>query len=140
MGNPFPGPQSSYQNPPINPQYFQPRQYFISSITLGQTTTITTTVNHDYVIGQLCRLLIPQYNGTYQLNEQLGYVESIPESNQVVLNIDSSVNVGTFMSSTKPNQPQILAVGDIQNGYINANGLQNNQTAIPGSFVNISPM
>lgn len=139
MGNPFPGPQSSYQNPPINPQYFQPSQFFIEDIELGQTTTITTTVDHNYVIGQLCRLLIPQYNGTYQLNEQLGYVESIPSVNEVVLNIDSSVNVGTFMSSTKPNQPQILAVGDIQNGYINSNGLQNNQTAITGSFVNISP-
>ena len=53
-------PTPPYQNPPIEPQFYQPSAFVISAITLGPQTTITTTVNNNYVIGQLCRLIIPQ--------------------------------------------------------------------------------
>lgn len=133
------GPVPPYSNPPINPQYYKPSQYFISTLTLGQTTTITTTVAHNYVIGQLCRLLIPSINGTYQLNEKTGYVIDIPASNQVVLDIDS-LRLDPFVTTTQPTQPQILAIGDINLGNINASGNLNTSTLIPGSYQNISPL
>jgi hypothetical protein len=132
------GPIPPYSNPPITPQYYQPRQYFISDITLGPTTTVTTSVDHDYVIGQLCRLLIPKGYGCYQLNEALGYVESIPYPDEVTLNINSQF-ADSFISADLAQQPQIVAVGDVNTGPINANGPQNYMTYIPGSFINISP-
>lgn len=137
----FPGPQPPYTNPPIQPQYFKPSQFIISAITLGQTTTVTTTVNNNYVIGQLCRLLVPTQYGSTQLNEQQGYVISIPASNQVVLAIDSSQNVDAFISSPTygPTLPQIVAIGDVNNGQISSTGNKNNFTYISGSFQNISP-
>jgi len=128
-----------YSNVAINPEYYQPSQFFILNIALGQSTTITTTVNHNYVIGQLCRLLIPRVNGTRQLNEQTGYVISIPNPNQVILEIDSSF-YDVFVTSTQPTQPQILAIGDINLGNINASGNLNTSTTIPGSYQNISPL
>ena len=145
------GPIALYNNVAVNPQYYQPSQYFISTISLGQMTTVTTTVNHNYVIGQLVRLLIPEIytklsNGIQiniptctQLNEQEGYVESIPNPNQVVLNIDSSF-YDPFVTSTQPAQPQILAIGDINLGNINASGNLVTSTLIPGSYQNISPL
>jgi hypothetical protein len=132
------GPVAPYNNVAVNPEYYKPSQFFITAIGLGQTTTITTAVNQNYVIGQLCRLLIPRVNGTRQLNEQLGYVISIPNPNQVVLGIDSSF-FDTFVVTTQPTQPQIVAVGDVNTGHINDDGNLCTKPWIPGSFRDISP-
>lgn len=134
---PYVGPIAPYNNLPIEPQNYQPRKFFVSSITLGTTTLVTTTVNHDYVIGQECRLIIPPLNRCRQLNEQIGFVISIPNPNQVELNINSSMNVDPFVTSTANTQPQILAIGDVNTGTTNL-GRSNNGTFIPGSFINIS--
>lgn len=85
-------------NPPITPQYYQPNRFIISSITNGQTTIVTTSVNHNYVVGQEVRLIIPSTYGARQLNETKGLVLSIPAPNQVVLNINSS-NADSFIST-----------------------------------------
>ena len=136
---PYVGPIAYLNNVPIEPQYYKPRFFFISAVTLGTSTLVTTTVNHDYVIGQLCRLIIPQSFGCRQLNEVLGYVTSIPSTNEVILNINSSVNVDPFTSSAAFTQPQILAVGDINNGTTNKHGRCHNGTHPCGAFTNISP-
>lgn len=130
--------QPPYNNPPIEPQNFNPSQFFISNIVLGQTTTVTTTTNMNYVIGQEVRLLIPPQNGSVQLNEKKGYVVSLPASNQVVVLIDSSQNVDSFVTSTSIQQPQIVPVGDINSGKINSTGRINTGTYVPGSFINVS--
>jgi hypothetical protein len=127
-----------YQNLPIEPQDYQPSQFFISAISLGVNTTVTTTTNNNYVIGQLVRLIIPSYSGCRQLNQQTGYVVSISSPTQIVLNINSS-NADSFITTTFPTQPQIVAVGDINNGIISSTGRNIPTTAIPGSFINISP-
>lgn len=131
-------PIPAYSNPPIQPQFYAPRQFFISAITLGRTTLVTTTTDLDYVVGQLVRFLIPKANGTRQLNDQLGYVISVPATNQVVVEIDST-SYNLFQTSSQPLQPQILAIGDINLGINNASGNLNMGTFIPGSFINISP-
>ncbi len=131
-------PIPAYQNLPIEPQFYQPRMYFIEDINLGSQTTVTTTENHDYVIGQLVRLLIPPQFGCRQLNGQTGYVISIPAENQVVLDI-YSVGGDPFQSSDAVNQPQILAIGDTNSGQINTSGRSPTLTYVPGSFINISP-
>lgn len=136
---PYVGPIAAGNNYPINAQYYEPRLYFIDGISLGQTTTVTTTEDHDYVVGQQCRLIIPPTNGCIQLNEKQGTVINIPLANQVVLNIDSSQNVDQFQTSSAFTQPQILPIGDYNEGAINTQGRTNNITFIPGSFINISP-
>lgn len=127
-----------YQNVPINPQYYAPRQFFISAIAQGVTTTVTTTVNNDYVIGQLVRFIIPMQSGIRGLNGRQGYVIGIPASNQVVVDINS-IGLDPFTTSTARTQPQILAIGDINSGNISSTGRVNVPTYIIGSFINISP-
>ncbi len=133
------GPIAPESNPPIEPQYYQPSVFTISALTLGQSTTVTTAIDHNYVVGQIVRLLIPQPYGSYQLNESEGTVTSIPAANQVVTNINS-LNVNTFIPtiSTDLTLPQIIPIGDYNSGQINT-GRTNNLTYIPGSFINISP-
>ncbi len=132
-------PIPAYQNVPIEPQFYQPRQYFISDISLGQTTTVTTTVDHDYVIGQEIRLLIPPSFGCRQLNQQTGFVISIPAADEVVVDI-YSLGGDSFVSSSASTQPQIVAVGDVNSGPTNTNGRVSNISYINGSFINISPV
>lgn len=131
-------PIPAYSNVPIHAEYYQPRRFVISAITRGFVTTITTTLNTDYVIGQLVRLIIPAVNGAIQLNGQQGYVIAIPSPNQVVLDISSKL-ANNFVAAVGPVQPQILALGDVNSGAINSSGRRNNGTYIPGSFINISP-
>ena len=145
------GPIALYSNLPINAQYYQPSQFFISTITRGQQTTVTTTADHNFVVGQLVRLHIPSIyaltsNGVQyiiptctQLNQTESYVISIPATNQVLLDLDST-KANAFVSSSQPTQPQIVAIGDGNSGNINASGNLSTSNLIPGSYQNISPL
>lgn len=128
-----------YSNPPIEPQFYQPSRFVISNISLGVTTIITTTVNMNYVIGQLVRLIVPFSYGSRELNEREGNVISLPTTNQVEIDIDSSKNVSSFISSSATTKAQILGVGDVNTGIISSTGQNIPTTNIPGSFINISP-
>lgn len=137
------GPTPAYNNPPIQPQYYNPSRFDISAITPAsdnQTITVTTDTNHDYVAGQQVRLEIPRPYGSYQLNNVTGYVVSIPAADQVKLDIPF-YNVNAFIASPSPSfpqLPQIVAIGDINTGVINSQGRSNTGIFIPGSFINVS--
>ena len=136
------GPIAPERNPPINPEYYQPSRFVISAISYGPTTLVTTTEANNYVRGQLVRLLIPWYWGARQLNNKQAYVATIPEDNQVVLSYDSrGVMAFGYIGFDTPNKqqlPQILALGDINSGAINAAGRVMNGTFIPGAFIDVS--
>lgn len=132
------GPQPLYNNPPIEPQYFKPSRFVITGIVLGNTTLVTTSINHNYTIAQECRLIIPQGYGCRQLNEVTGFVISIPNTNQVILDINS-LGGDPFISANLRQEPAILAIGDINEGSINRRGPKHTHPFIPGSFRNISP-
>lgn len=138
-------PTPAYSNPPIEPQYYQPSVFIISAISLGVTTFVTTTINNNYVIGQNVRLLIPNKYGSRGLNEISGLVISLPAYNQVEVNINSIgidpfIANPTFLPFESQTLPQIVAIGNICSGSININGRSPQQTFIPGSFINISPL
>lgn len=142
------GPIAPERNPPIKPQWYEPSRFVISNITKGLTTTVTmtpttiegVTVNPNYVIGQEVRLNIPKPYGMRQINEKTAYVISIPSSTQVVIDLDSRFFDDFISSPTVDSQdPQIVAIGDINSGAINSQGRVNNTTYIEGSFINISP-
>ena len=131
-------PIPAYQNYPIQPQFYQPSRFVISAVTLGTVTTVTTSVANNYVIGQQVRLNIPEGYGCTQLNQETAYVIAILSPTQVVLDI-SSLGFDQFVNAMSPNSPQIVAIGDINFGHINASGRMNQGTFILGSFINISP-
>lgn len=139
--SPFPGPIAPENNPTPMPQWFKPSTFNITAITLGTTTTVTTSEPNNYVIGQQCRLLIPFTFGSVQLNEVPGYVISIPAPDQVILTIDSSKNVTSFITnpSYAPTPAQIIAIGDVNSGIISSTGRDIIDPLLPGSFQNISP-
>jgi hypothetical protein len=135
--NAISGPVALYANVPIHADYYQPSRFVISGITLGQTTVVTTSVAHNYVIGQLVRLIIPPSFGCRQLNESSGYVLSIPTTTSVEVGIYSAGG-NPYKSSSATTVAQILAIGDINGGIISTTGNIVPTTYIPGSFNNIS--
>lgn len=128
-----------YQNVPIQPQYYKPRRWVISDVTLGQTTIVTTTTAMDYEIGQEIRLLIPPSFGCIQLNGVTGFVLSIPDVDQVEVSINSTGADPFIASASRIQSAQILAIGDINTGVTNHFGRNHQELDIPGSFINISP-
>lgn len=128
-----------YQNLPIHPEFYQPRRWVISGITLGKVTLVTTTTDNDYVVGQQVRFIIPNGYGTRQLSEQSGYVILLLSSTQFVVDIDSS-QMDVFIGASLTQQPQVLAIGDVNQGQTNTHGRTNQLTYIPGSYINISPL
>lgn len=126
-----------YQNLPIDADFYQPSRFVIDAVTLGATTTITTTEDHNFVIGQQCRLIIPPTFGCRQLNGQIGYVLSLPADDEVELDIYSSGG-DAYIASSATTQSQIIGIGDINSGIISSTGPNIPTTNIPGSFINIS--
>lgn len=135
---PYAGPIAPYNNLPINSQYFQPSNFTISGVTRGSTTTITTSVAHNFVVGQLVRMTIPTSFGIRQLNGQQAYVLSLPSTTQVVLDI-SSAQADAYIASAATTKAQIKAIGNDNYGAINASGQSDVATSPPGAFLNISP-
>jgi len=132
------GPIPPYQNLPIEPQNYNPSRFTISSLILGKTTIVTATEDMNYVVGQLTRLIIPPSFGCRQINESLSYVISLPSSDSVELDLDTSTNVSQFIASSSPTPAQILPVGDVNMGIISSTGRNIPTTNIPGSFINVS--
>jgi len=134
------GPNALYRNLPIRADYFSPRKKFINTIVLGKETTIVTDGDHEYVVGQLVRLLVPSWYGSYQLSGISGYVTAVPTSSSVIINIDSrQANPFIANPAYSTTRPQIVAVGDLNTPYLNSSGPSSYETSIPGSFINISP-
>lgn len=131
-------PIPNYQNLPINSDWYTPSRFVISAVTRGNQTIVTTSTDHNYVIGQQVRLIIPPSFGIRQLNETSPFVVAIPASDEVLLDIDSS-RMDAYIASSAATPAQIIAIGDIGSGAINSNGSQNQNLNIPGSFINISP-
>lgn len=145
------------------PFLYAPGVSYISSITLGTTTTIVTTAPHNLVAGSEVAFRITSLWGTSQLNSlpnaQLpgspiyGFVQSVTNSTTVVVNINSSAftafNSNQTVASMVGNTfPQMIAAGDVNTGgtpYSGGalypspivNGFSTiNGPAINGAFVN----
>jgi hypothetical protein len=131
-------PTPLFANLPIEADFYEPSRFVISDVTLGVTTIVTTSEDHNYVVGQECRLYIPPSFGCRQLNQVTGFVLNIPAANQVELDI-YSLGGDAYIASNATTVAQILAIGDINNGETNSSGRTSNATTIPGAFINISP-
>lgn len=119
----------------LYPFLYLPEDNVISGITLGSTTTIKTTMYHNFVVGQEVAFRVPSFWGTTGLNSlpnslipgspMYGYVVSITDNWTFVVNINSS-SFGAFPTnpggSGNPiaiaglTYAQTLAVGDVNTG------------------------
>jgi len=114
----------------LYPFLYLPEDNFVSAITTGATTTVVTTMYHNFEVGQEIAFRVPNFWGTYQLNSLpnvlipgqpiYGYVTSITDNWTFVCSINStSFTAFTTNQSTIPTNvtpAQVLAVGDVNTG------------------------
>lgn len=156
-------PTGAYVRKVLYPFLYAPGVSFISAITTGSTTTISTTAPHNLVVGNEVAFRIPSAWGTTQLNSLpnnvvpgspiYGFVTSVTNSRTVVVSINSTgftaFNSNIAVSSVPGlSLPQMVAVGDVNTGGVAysggalypppvVNGANTiNGPAISGSFVN----
>ena len=116
----------------LYPDLYFPGNKFISAITLGATTTISTTDQHQMQVGQEVAFRIPAAWGTIELNSLpnvvipgspiYGYVVSVTDLQTVVVNINSSSYTAfdsnlAFISAGR-SFAQMVAVGDVNSGGV----------------------
>lgn len=114
----------------LYPDLYLPDVSFISAITLGATTTISTTTQNQIHVGQEVGFRIPSVWGTAELNELpnliipgqpvYGYVVSVTDVQNFVVSINSSsytaFNSNLAFSSSGRTFAQVVPVGDVNSG------------------------
>lgn len=115
----------------LYPFLYAPEENVVAAITTGATTTIVTTMYHNFEVGQEIAFRIPTAYGTTQLNSLpnvlipgspvYGYVTSITDNWTFVCSINSTGF--TAFNSNQPfanypglQFPQVVAVGDVNTG------------------------
>ena len=157
-------PSGAYVKKVLYPFLYAPGVSFIEAISVGSSTTVTTTAPHNLVVGQEIAFRIPTSWGTTQLNSLpntsipgspiYGFVTSVSSSTAFVCNINSTgytaFNTNQTVASVAAGLsfPQVVAVGDVNTGGVAysggvyypspvVNGASTiNGPAISGSFVN----
>ena len=101
---------------------YMPAMRVIAGISNGFPATVTTTVNHGYIVGTIVRLDIAPTGGMLQANQMTGTILSVPTLTTFTLSIDTT-NFDTFVvPSVFPpgyNDSQCTPVGEI-NGILTA--------------------
>ena len=116
----------------LYPYLYFPGDNVVAFISTGTTTTITTTMNHNLVVGSEVAFRIPSAWGTTQLNTPsqagnfgfpvYGFVTAVNSAVQFVCNINSTgftafnSNVTFAQTQAGLTAPQVLAVGDNNTG------------------------
>lgn len=155
-------PTGAYVMKVLYPFLYAPGQGWVTAITTGATTTVTTSCPHNFVVGQEIGFSIPAAYGTTQLNtlpntvipgNPLYYVvTSVSSSTQFVCNAVSTgytaFTTNQTVASVPTSQPaQVFAIGTYNTGSLPysggvlypspvINGVSTiNGPAIVGSFV-----
>lgn len=130
-------PTGAFVRQVLYPWLYEPGVNYISAITTGATTTVTTTNNHNFVVGQEIAFRIPSAYGTTGLNSLPNnttpgspvyyYVTSITSNTVFVCNAVSTgftaFNSNQTVASVPGLQlPQVLAVGDVNSGGVAYSG------------------
>lgn len=132
----------------LYPYLYFPGINFISAISTGSTTAISTTTNHNLVVGQEVAFRIPSTFGTVQLNTPTsigqpvyGFVTTVNSATQVTVNINSSAFTA-FVSNQTVAQAlagltwaQMAAVGDRNTGIVTDSNTPNYSSTLPNNSI-----
>lgn len=94
---------------------FYPRRFTLINVSAAANAVVTTSIPHNYKVGQLVRFSIPAVSGMIQLDGLTGSIVSITSPTIFVVNIDTSAFTA-FTFPTVAQQPslypQVVPVGE----------------------------
>ncbi|CAB4126524.1 hypothetical protein UFOVP80_23 [uncultured Caudovirales phage] len=122
---------------------YTPATINITGITNANPASITTAIAHSFVIGQEVQFFIPPQWGITQLNNQSGYVLSIPTSTSFTVDIDTST-YNVFITPSPAtyvviDKPQVAGIGDANFGQSSPGAVPPNPNTVPGAYQNQPP-
>lgn len=117
------------------PQLIEPRSRAIVDLTLGASTTVKTSVDHGYAVGQYITLVLPSEFGSSEISGQSGRISAISSANEFVVEIDSSAASAfaypasgsvpfTFPQAVVAGDQTTLAQGNVFPGSIRNDGIR----------------
>lgn len=130
-------PTGAFVKKVLYPFLYAPGVAFVTAVTTGTTTTVTTSAPHNFVVGQEIGFRIPSAWGTTQLNELpnniipgspiYGFVTSVSSSTQFVCSINSTgftaFTTNIAVTSTPGlSFPVVNAIGDVNTGGVAYSG------------------
>lgn len=68
---------------------YQPAMRIVTGITNAVTPTVTTSFDHDYLVGLIVRMLVPREFGMVQLNSLVGEIVGVPTDDTFVIDINT---------------------------------------------------
>jgi hypothetical protein len=94
---------------------FLPAMRIVTNITRSNPAVVTTSFAHDYLTGEILRLIVPSIFGMWQANQQQGVIEVI-DSTSFYIALDTT-NYDTFAApSPMPEKytcAQVCPVGEL---------------------------
>lgn len=112
----------------------------ISAITQSQTATITTSIDHGFVVGNQIQCFVPAQWGMRQLNNVKGYVTAVPSATQITTNINTqSFDPFVIPMTTTSTIAQVAGIGDSNTGNAAPGGVLPLPNTPPGAFENQPP-
>jgi hypothetical protein len=117
------------------PQLIEPRSRAIVDLTIGASTTVKTSVDHGYAVGQYITLIVPVEFGSSEISGQSGRISAISSANEFVVEIDSSAASAfaypasgsvpfTFPQAVVAGDQTTLAQGNVFPGSIRNDGIR----------------
>jgi hypothetical protein len=116
---------------PVNPAFpWLPQSRTITSITQANPAVVTTSGNHGYLSGLVCRIFFPfpyaNSFGMYQINGLSSVINVLsPTTFSMAIN---SLSFDPFVVGTALETPQVLPIGQSANG------------PIPDDFTQVNPV
>lgn len=91
---------------------FQPAVRLVSGVTKADPALVTTTFDHNYLVGTTVRFRIPDSYGMFQLNLLIGQILTIPTPSTFTVSIDTR-DFDTFSVPGSPQQyAQVVPIGE----------------------------
>ena len=101
---------------------YKPAMRVIAGITQAPQATVTTTVDHGYLVGTIVRLDIAPTGGMLQVNQQTGTILTVPTPTTFTININTTYFDAFSVPSVWPppyNDSQVVPIGE-DNGMLTA--------------------
>ena len=94
---------------------YKPAMRVIAGITQAPIATVTTTVDHGYLVGTIVRLDIAQTGGMLQANQKTGTILTVPTTTTFTININTTNYDAFSVPSVWPppyNDSQVVPIGE----------------------------
>ncbi len=103
---------------------FQPAMRLITALTLAENASVTTSFDHDYLVGLVVRLLVPSEFGMIQVNQEVGTIIDVPTATSFIIDIDTRGFDTFIVPAPEPwyinDFPSVIPVGEVNSSLSQA--------------------